>query len=131
MDHGRGTTIAPLPPLGTWPPGGQDGPVLPLTRVRIVGPSMEPTLANGEWWVVRRTANPRPGDVVLLVHPGRPDLRMVKRIDHATQDGWWVVGDNPASSDDSRAFGPVPPELILGRLWFRYGRDPRPDGSGP
>jgi len=41
---------------------------------------------------------------------------------------WWngsdeyvVMGDNrPESLDDSRAFGAVPGERILGRVWFRY-----------
>jgi len=94
-----------------------------LTRIRIVGPSMEPALANGEWWVARRSRRLRPGDVVILIHPRRPDLRIVKRLDHLGELGWWVLGDNPESSDDSRAFGWVPVDRIVGRLWFRYGRD--------
>lgn len=94
-----------------------------LTRVRIVGPSMEPTLSNGEWWVACRTRRLRPGQVVLLTHPLRPDLQVVKRLVRETPDGWWVEGDNPGSSDDSRSFGAVSSELIRGRLWFRYGRD--------
>ena len=93
-----------------------------VTRVRIIGPSMEPTLVSGEWWMVRRIRRPAPGDVVLLVHPQRPDLRLVKRIVRADGDGWWVEGDNPEASDDSRTFGAVPEANVLGRLWFRYGR---------
>ena len=92
----------------------------PLTRVRIVGPSMEPALLNDEWWVVRRTSDVRPGDVVLLVHPLRPDLLVVKRIARRDGDGWWVEGDNASVSDDSRQFGPVPGSSIVGRLWWRY-----------
>ena len=95
--------------------------MLPVTRVRIVGPSMEPTLSNGEWWLVRRTTRVRPGDVVLLVHPHRPDALIVKRLDHPTDGGWWVLGDNPDASEDSRQFGVVPAANVLGRLWFRYG----------
>ena len=96
--------------------------MLPLTRVRIVGPSMEPALANGEWWVVRRTGSVGPGDMVLMVHPKRPDFLMVKRISHWVPEGWWVLGDNPVASEDSRSFGAVAPEAVVGRLWFRYGR---------
>jgi len=40
---------------------------------------------------------------------------------------WWlgpeeyfVMGDNRSDSQDSRAFGPVHRDLILGRVWFRY-----------
>ncbi|MBI1352021.1 MAG: S26 family signal peptidase [Actinomycetales bacterium] len=83
---------------------------------------MEPALANGEWWVVRRTRDVRPGDVVLHAHPLRPHLLVVKRISHEVDDGWWVLGDNLEDSEDSRTFGPVRRSEIVGRLWFRYGR---------
>ncbi len=32
---------------------------------------------------------------------------------------YFLLGDNRTDSDDSRAFGPVPEELIKGRAWFR------------
>jgi len=32
----------------------------------------------------------------------------------------YVLGDNRASSNDSRSFGPVPYEDILGKAWLRY-----------
>ena len=94
--------------------------MLPITRIRIVGPSMEPTLVNGDWWLVRRGASARAGDVALLVHPQRPDALVVKRLDHPVDGGWWVLGDNADSSEDSRQFGVVPHDHVVGRLWFRY-----------
>ena len=47
---------------------------------------------------------------------------------YPTINEWWngsdeyvVMGDNRREShDDSRAFGAVPGERILGRVWFRY-----------
>jgi signal peptidase I len=43
------------------------------------------------------------------------------------EDGWivpdgsyFVMGDNRAASQDSRSFGPIDAELILGRAWLRY-----------
>ena len=40
---------------------------------------------------------------------------------------WWngpeeyfVMGDNRNDSEDSRAFGPIHRDLIIGRVWFRY-----------
>ena len=94
--------------------------MLPLTRIRIVGPSMEPALLNNEWWLVRRGGRPAVGDVVLVVHPRRPDALIVKRL--ARQDGtdWWVLGDNADASEDSRQFGVVPAANVVGRLWWRY-----------
>ena len=98
----------------------QDGEVFSLTTVRVVGPSMEPAVRNGQWWVVRRGMKLRQGDVVLLQHPTRSDLSVVKRLSHREGIGWWVLGDNPRESDDSRHFGVVPDNLIIGRLIFRY-----------
>ena len=46
------------------------------------------------------------GAVVLLMHPSQGHL-MLKRLSHPCNGGWWVLGDNPASSSDSRQFGPV------------------------
>jgi signal peptidase I len=34
-------------------------------------------------------------------------------------DEYFVLGDNPARSTDSRAFGPVPADRIIGRAWLR------------
>ena len=98
----------------------QDGEVFSLTTVRVVGPSMEPAVRNGQWWVVRRGVKLRQGDVVLLHHPTRSDLSVVKRLSRREGDGWWVLGDNPRESDDSRQFGAVPDTLSIGRLIFRY-----------
>ncbi|MDP1876899.1 MAG: nickel-type superoxide dismutase maturation protease [Actinomycetota bacterium] len=96
--------------------------MLPYTRVRIVGPSMEPALRNGDWVLVRRTGRLRTGDIALLAHPRRPDLLVVKRAARPEGTGWWVLGDNPDSSDDSREFGVVPSASIVGRVTFRYWR---------
>lgn len=93
----------------------------PLTRIRIVGPSMEPAVRNGEWWLVRRTGRLRLGDAVLVRHPARPELVVVKRLAERRGAGWWVLGDNADASEDSRHFGAVPESSIEGRLWFRYG----------
>ena len=92
----------------------------PLLRVRVVGPSMEPFMRNGEGWLVWRTSRLRPGDVVVLTHPERPHLLEVKRLDHRQGDSWWVLGDNPELSKDSREFGAIPASLILGRAILRY-----------
>ncbi len=94
--------------------------MLSFTTVRVVGPSMEPAVRNGQWWVVRKGAQLRQGDVVFLQHPERSDLSVVKRLSHRAGKGWCVLGDNPCESDDSRQFGVVPDNLIIGRLIFRY-----------
>jgi nickel-type superoxide dismutase maturation protease len=89
-------------------------------RVRIIGPSMEPYLRNGDWWLAIPVPSYRVGHVVLFRHPLRPDLTVVKRLTERMDSGWWVTGDNPVESDDSRVLGAIPDSHLLARLVFRY-----------
>jgi nickel-type superoxide dismutase maturation protease len=93
---------------------------LPWFPVAVSGDSMEPTLRSGEWWLARRTRRWRVGDVVVVRQPEQEDLLTVKRITRREGDGWWVEGDNPTRSRDSRHYGPLEPEAILARLVLRY-----------
>ena len=96
------------------------------TRVRVSGPSMSPTLKHGDQLLVAGTGRARPGDVVLARFPARPELLVVKRAVRPVGDRWWVEGDNPLATDDSRAFGPaVVVGRVLLRVWPRPGRLPR------
>jgi nickel-type superoxide dismutase maturation protease len=95
---------------------------------------MEPTLRPGDWLlVIRRTVGTRnsvflrPGRIVVAQQPGRRDLLIVKRAVRREAGGWWLASDNPdAGAVDSRAFGPVPPALIMGTVLLRYRRAARP-----
>jgi nickel-type superoxide dismutase maturation protease len=101
------------------------------SRVEISGPSMEPTLQPGDWALTTPARRPRVGDVVVVEHPGRPGFQMVKRIVAGPGDrapggralgpsAWWVQGENPVASTDSRQFGPVARERILARVRLVY-----------
>ena len=65
-------------------------------------------------------------DGTLLVD-GRPVAAPVRLPAYAgtvrTGDGYYVLGDNPAGSADSRTYGPVPPEFIVGRVLFALARN--------
>jgi nickel-type superoxide dismutase maturation protease len=78
---------------------------------------MLPTLAPGEWVVVRRTTRPRVGSVVVV---RRPERLVVKRAVRRTAEGLWVEGDNAAASDDSRVFGHVRDADVIGEVRWRY-----------
>ena len=90
-----------------------------LMRVRVIGPSMEPALRNGQvCWVGRGRL--RPGHIAVFVEPHRPGLVSIKRIVRREGAGWWVEGDNAEMSTDSRVYGAVAESSFLGRvIWPR------------
>lgn len=84
-----------------------------------------PALSPGERVLVNRAAywlgRPRTGDVVVVRDPRDRDRLLIKRIDApAGDDAWLVRGDNAIASTDSRAFGPVRRELVVGKVLVRY-----------
>lgn len=102
-------------------------------RVEVAGSSMEPTLRAGEWAVAVRVPRRRlrPGLVVVARPPSRPRLEVVKRIaagpGDPAPDGrvlgpeeWFLAGDRPEASTDSRHYGAVPPSAIEGRIVLVY-----------
>ncbi|MDT4916374.1 MAG: hypothetical protein QOI15_883 [Pseudonocardiales bacterium] len=82
-----------------------DHPVGALTRVRVVGPSMVPTLRDGQTVLVRSGVRIRPGDVVLARFRALPDRLVLKRAVRAMDDGWWLVSDNKFAGGDSFTHG--------------------------
>ncbi|MFJ6635733.1 nickel-type superoxide dismutase maturation protease [Streptomyces sp. NPDC091376] len=95
----------------------------------VTGPSMYPTLAHGDRLLVHYGAGVGPGDVAVLRHPLQQDLLIVKRLVERREGGWWVLGDNPHAEGDSRVFGAVPEDLLLGRVRARYRPHPRGQAS--
>lgn len=91
---------------------------------------MEPAFRSGDRVLVNRLAYrwrpPRAGEVVVLRDPQRDGHVLLKRVaaapggDAAAASGIYVLGDNAAQSRDSRAFGVVAVERILGRAWLKY-----------
>ncbi|MFJ3901073.1 nickel-type superoxide dismutase maturation protease [Streptomyces sp. NPDC090025] len=92
----------------------------PFGIAEVTGVSMVPTLLHGDQLFVHYGARLRPGDVAVLRHPLQQDLLIVKRLAGRRDGGWWVLGDNPDAEGDSRVFGVVPPQLVLGRVRLRY-----------
>lgn len=98
----------------------------PLWRVAVAERSMEPALRAGDWLLVwrgagRRPVRVRPGQLVVARNPEQPRMLLVKRAAWLEDGGWWLDSDNPrAGAVDSARFGPVPAELIEGRVLGRY-----------
>lgn len=94
-----------------------------LRRVVVRGPSMAPTLSDGDVVLVRFGARVRPDDVVLVRWAARPSQLSVKRARRRDGDGWFVTGDNPYGSTDSTTLGPAAVlGVVLARLWPRPRR---------
>ena len=81
--------------------------------VDVRGRSMAPALLPGDRLLVEgltyRRGAPRTGEIVLAPDPRHPERELAKRIDHVDLSSHSVelLGDAPAASTDSRAFGPV------------------------
>jgi nickel-type superoxide dismutase maturation protease len=96
--------------------------LLPLRRFRITDTSMQPTLRPGDRVIVATWLRVRVGDVVVLRDPERYTTYSAKRVAALTRGGLDLRGDNVNVSRDSRHFGSVPRQLVIGRVVFRYGR---------
>jgi signal peptidase I len=90
---------------------------------RVSGSSMSPTYADGSVVLAVRSRRLRPGDIVVFqppaaavayLDPADRATPMVKRVVSVAVGQVVVHGDNPAGLD-SRAFGAVPLELVIGR----------------
>jgi nickel-type superoxide dismutase maturation protease len=100
---------------------------------------MAPTLGHGDLLVATAVGALHRGSLVVVEHPGRPGYDMVKRVEGLPdedrggrtlgQGEFWLAGDNPDASTDSRTFGPVPREAIRGVVRARYWPRPRWFGS--
>ncbi|MBB5893613.1 S26 family signal peptidase [Kutzneria kofuensis] len=94
----------------------------PLRRLRVRGPSMAPTLKDGDVLLVSFRRKATPGAIVLVRWPARPDQLSVKRAVERRGEQWFVVGDNQFGSTDSRDLGPAD---VLGVATFRLWPRPR------
>ena len=99
-------------------------------RVEVAGVSMEPTLLPGDYLVATKAGVIRPGALVVVGRPGARNLEVVKRVVGVRGDRfgarllelgeYWVVGDRPDRSTDSRTFGPVTKAEIKAVVRLRY-----------
>lgn len=76
---------------------------------------MEPTLSDGDHLLIV-AGRPSYGDIVVVAHPDPVrDTVLVKRLDSVLPSGQLVVrSDNADVGTDSRSFGPIDPDSMLG-----------------
>jgi nickel-type superoxide dismutase maturation protease len=93
--------------------------------LRVEGDSMRPRLPPGALVVASPLGDRvlRRGTVVVAVRPDSPEMEVVKRIGDGIglgPDEYFLLGDNPAASTDSRHFGPVRRDAIRAVVHWRY-----------
>jgi nickel-type superoxide dismutase maturation protease len=88
---------------------------------------MAPALAPGDRLLVMPLGRPRVGDIVAVPDPRDPGRMLVKRVVAADSRRRLlsVEGDNRTASTDSRTFGPVSCDDVLGRAVYRYSPSSR------
>jgi len=95
------------------------------------GHSMEPTIQNGAVLIISRLrygvrlplrgryllrwAEPLPGEVVIFYTP-EGELAVKRCLALTGNDGFYAEGDNSLASYDSRSYGPVPIDNIIGKV---------------
>ena len=129
-------------------------------RFRIEGPSMKPTLHEGQYLIISKIVYklhpPQRGDIIVFHHPRDPARDLIKRIiglpgeeveirnsrvyvngvlleePYVTNwggrpsrhelgtDEYFVLGDNRPNSDDSRSWGGLARDMIVGKAWLAY-----------
>jgi signal peptidase I len=94
---------------------------IPLMLRRVKGDGMYPTLEKGQLVLIRRRPILKVNDIIVFVHNG---AEKVKRITGIEGDFLYVVGDNPRYSTDSRHYGYVSRNAVIGTVIF-----PREDTS--
>lgn len=86
----------------------------------VEGDSMLPILKNGDGILIDQDAKFGVGDIVLSKHPFKKSITLLKRISEIDQNGnYFLVGDNPSESTDSRTFGALSAKHILGKAVCR------------
>ncbi len=89
-------------------------------HLRVVGNSMEKTLSEGDL-IIYSKINPKNldlkiGDIVVAYHPQIKSKLIIKRIFRIYQNKVDLRGDNSFSSSDSREWGFIELNLIIGKV---------------
>ncbi len=86
----------------------------------VEGDSMLPTLKNGDGILIDADAKIDAGDILLAKHPFKKSVIILKRLAEIDENGnYFLVGDNPSESTDSRTFGAISAKHILGKAVCR------------
>ena len=89
----------------------------PLLKFKISGHSMEPTIQAGSSVLVSSFPyllnSPKIDDIVAVKFDGKV---LIKRVGEIEKNKYFITGDNPNDSYDSRRFGMIGRRDIIGKV---------------
>lgn len=89
----------------------------PFFIVKVDGESGWPVLIPGRFYLVSDLLKPKLGDWVVFKNPKNFENIFIKKV-NGFQKGQYILEGLVSWSSSIRDFGPVPKELILGKLLF-------------
>lgn len=92
------------------------GVSLSFGKAVVRGLSMVPNLGFGDELLIRYGAQVAVGDVIVFRRSGQNDI---KRVESMSDEGIFVLGDNAMASLDSRDYGLIRHDQVLGKALFR------------
>ena len=122
--------------------------LLSIRTVLVEGESMAPTYNHGDWLLVSMKGSNRSGaeisggswgltpvgvkvgTVLLVEREEQPGVIFIKRLIDIRMDSpnrhyptFWVEGDNKSFSQDSRTWGAISGDEIIGKVLFRVKKN--------
>ena len=104
-------------------------PFRAFRTIAVSGSSMSPTFNDGDWLLFRSLSRASAKQmqhlldkVVVIERESYPRVHLIKRVTRIDGNGIWVEGDNKEASTDSRNWGALTPDEIVGVVLLRYKR---------
>ena len=94
--------------------------MLLIKKYKVFGHSMEPFLKNEDICLISSVPylfkNPKINDIVLFIYK---DKKYLKRVTKISEQGYFLKGDNNTDSFDSKNFGLIKRDKIIGKVIFK------------
>ena len=80
---------------------------------RVVGDSMLPDVKQGSIVIAKKTKSIIVGDIIVALQNNK---EVIKRVNNVDSNGYFIVGSNLLNSSDSRMYGPVMKQDVIGKV---------------